>query len=105
MRHTQRSSPVAGVQVRRSFVKMLLAVFCAGALLAAPVAGARDWRQGPGSRMQAQNQPVKKGPPPARRDGDKRAQHDKGHNNRLTDQERRDLKRDVDRADREIYRR
>lgn len=96
---------MAGVQVRRNFVKALLVTFCASALLAAPVAGARDWRQGPGSRMQAQNQPVKKGPPPARRDGNKQIEHDKRQHNRMTDQERRDLKRDVDRADREIYRR
>lgn len=99
---------MAGVQVRRNFVKTWLVAFCAGALLAAPVAGARDWRQGPGPRLQGQKQPVqpvKKGPPPARRGGDKRVEHDKRHNNRLTDQERRDLKQDVDRADREIYRR
>jgi hypothetical protein len=55
--------------------------------------------------VQAQNQPVKKGPPPARRDGNKQVEHDKRQPNRLTDQERRDLRKDVDRADREIYRR
>ena len=58
--------------------------------------------------MQGQNQPVqpvKKGPPPVRRDGNKQIEHDKRQPNRMTDQERRDLKRDVDRADREIYRR
>ncbi|MGH8641103.1 MAG: hypothetical protein ACRET6_05300, partial [Burkholderiales bacterium] len=94
------------IQLRRNLVKTLLVTFCAGAVLAAPVAGARDWRQGPGPRMQHQGQPVKKAPQqPVRRDGDKRAEHDKRHSNRLTDQERRDLKRDVDRADREIYRR
>ena len=91
--------------MRSSFVTALLVSFFAGALLAAPVASARDWRQGPGSRVQAQNQPVKKGPPPPRRDGNKQVEHDKRQPNRLTDQERRDLKRDVDRADREIYRR
>lgn len=106
MRHIQRGSPMAGIQVRSKLVKTLLVTFCAGALLAAPAAGARDWRQGPGPRMQQQGQPVKKGPQqPVRRDGDKRAEHDKGHPHRLTDQERRDLRRDVDRADREIYRR
>jgi hypothetical protein len=96
---------MAGVQVRRNFVKTVVVAFCAGALLATPVAGARDWRQGPGSRVQAQNQPVKKGPPPARRDGNKQIERDKRQPNRLTDQERRDLRKDVDRADREIYRR
>jgi hypothetical protein len=96
---------MAGVQVRKNFLKTLLVTFCASVLLAAPVAGARDWRQGPGPRMQPQGQPVKKGQKPVRRDGDKRAEHDKRHPSRLTDQERRDLKRDVDRADREIYHR
>ena len=89
-----------------SFNTILVAVL-GGALLAAPAADARDWRQGPGPRMQAQNQPVKKGPPPqqGRRDGDKQADQGKRHSNRMTDQERRDLRKDVDRADREIYRR
>ena len=96
---------MVGVRVRRNLVKKLLVTFCAAALLAAPAAGARDWRQGPGPRMQTQGQPVKKGPQQVRRDGDKRAEHDKRHGNRLTDQERRDLRKDVDRADREIYRR
>ncbi len=96
---------MAGIQVHRDLARTLLLTFLAGAVLAAPAAGARDWRQGPGPRMQAQNQPVKKGPPPARRDGDKRVEHGKRHQQRLTDQERRDLRQDVDRADREIYRR
>ena len=88
--------------MRRTFMNALLVA----ALLAAPVAGARDFRQGPAPRMQQQGQPVKKAPQqPVRRDGDKRAGHDKRHSNRMTDQERRDLRRDVDRADREIYRR
>jgi hypothetical protein len=92
--------------VRRSFLTTLLLASLAGALLAAPAAGARDWRQGPGPRLQQQAQPVKKAPQqPARRDGGKRAEHDKRHSNRMTDQERRDLRKDVDRADREIYRR
>jgi hypothetical protein len=32
-------------------------------------------------------------------------EHEKGHKSRLTEQERRELHRDLDRADREIYRR
>jgi hypothetical protein len=92
--------------VRRNCPTTLLLTFLAAALLAAPVAGARDFRQGPAPRMQQQAQPAKKAPQqPVRRDGDKRAEHDKRHSNRLTDQERRDLRKDVDRADREIYRR
>jgi hypothetical protein len=97
-----------GVQVRRT-VNTLLVIFFASALLAAPLAGARDFRHGPGPRMQGQGQQAaqaKKAPQqPVRRHPDKGAGHDKPHPNRLTDQERRDLKRDVDRADREIYRR
>lgn len=91
--------------MRRSFLTLLL-TFLAGALLAAPAAVARDWRQGPGPRLQQAAQPAKKAPQqPVRRDGGKRAEHDKRHSNRMTDQERRDLRKDVDRADREIYRR
>jgi len=86
----------------------LLAIFLASALLAAPLAGARDFR-GSGPRMQGQGQQAgqaKKAPQqPARRHPEKGAEHDKRQSNRLTDQERRDLRRDVDRADREIYRR
>jgi hypothetical protein len=95
--------------MRRTFVNTLLAIFLASALLAAPLAGARDFRQGPAPRMQGQGQQAaqaKKAPQqPVRRNPEKGAEHDKRHHNRLTDQERRDLRRDVDRADREIYRR
>ena len=97
---------MTGVQVRRTYVKTLLVTFFAGSLLAASAADARDWRQAPGPRMQGQAQPVKKAPPQqGRRDGGKGAEHDKRHSNRMTDQERRDLRKDIDRADREIYRR
>ena len=101
---TTRQAYCTGTTVRRNFAKALLPILVAGAVLTAPAAEARDWQ---GLRMQAQNHPVKKGPPPPpqRREGDKRGEYDKRHPNRLTDQERRDLRRDVDRADREIYRR
>jgi hypothetical protein len=95
-----------GVQVRRTFVKTLMSGLLGSALLAAPLAGARDFRQGP--RMQGQGQQAaqaKKAPQQVRRQPEKGAEHDKRHSNRLTDQERRDLRKDVDRADREIYRR
>lgn len=58
--------------------------------------------------MQGQGQQAaqaKKAPQQVRRQPEKGAEHDKRHSNRLTDQERRDLRKDVDRADREIYRR
>lgn len=86
-------------------MKGLLLIALAGALLAPPVAEARDSRPGLGPRLQAQGQPVKKGPHQVRRERDKRGEHDKRHQNKLTDDERRELRRDLDRADREIYRR
>lgn len=79
----------------------------AGAFLLPPVAIARDWRGGYGLVLQAQGQPAKKGAAGSRQRGaqDKRVEHDKRHQGRLTDQERRDLHRDLNRANREIYRR
>jgi len=79
----------------------------ASALLAPALADARDARPGFGARLQAPgNQDVKKAPcPPMRGDRGKGGEHDKGHKNRLTEQERRELHRDLDRANREIYRR
>jgi hypothetical protein len=86
-------------------MKRLLLAALAGALLTPVIADARDWRSGRGPQLQAQGQPAKKGPHQVRRERAKRDGHDKGHQNRLTDEERRDLRRDLDRADREIYRR
>ena len=79
----------------------------AGALLVLPAADAADWRQGRGLQLQAQGQPVKKAPKQLQRERGKAGGHDKRHphQNRLTDEERRQLRRDIDRADREIYRR
>ena len=78
----------------------------AGALLLPPVADARDWRPGFGAALQAQGEQVKKGPDqPPRGDHDKRGKHDKRHHGRLTEEERRELHRDLNRANREIYRR
>ncbi|HUF82816.1 MAG TPA: hypothetical protein VMN03_16900 [Burkholderiales bacterium] len=83
----------------------LLIVLAATALLLAPIAEGRDGR--PGVRAQAQGQseakkrpgPVQRGERPRRPDQGKRAP------GRLTQEERRDLHRDLDRANREIYRR
>jgi hypothetical protein len=56
--------------------------------------------------VQAQGQPMRKGPGPDKRgEQDKRGEHDKRNQGRLTQEERRDLHRDLDRANREIYRR
>jgi len=88
-------------------VKKLFLLIVTAAVLVPPVAVARDWRGGFGAVLQAQGQPVKKGPGPHRNgNGDKRVEHDKReHKGRLTQEERRDLRRDLDRANREIYRR
>jgi hypothetical protein len=85
-------------------IKLLLLVV-AGALFAPPAAIARDGRSGFSAVLQAQ--PMKKGPGPYHNgNGDKRVEHDKRqHKGRLTQEERRDLRRDLDRANREIYRR
>lgn len=88
-------------------MRFLLLLAVAGALLMPPVADARDWRGGFGAALQAQGQPGKKAPghyqraEPGRRD-----EQDKRHKGgRLTQEERRNLHRDLDRANREIYRR
>jgi len=87
-------------------MKRLLGAAMACALLLPPLADARDWRTGRGAMVQAQEQPVKKGPGPQQRGKrDKRGEHDKGHQSKLTREERHELNRDLDRANREIYRR
>ena len=87
-------------------VKGLFLIAVAGALLAPPLADARDWRPGFGASLQAQGQHLKKGPGPVQRgERDKRGKHEKRHQGRLTEEERRELHRDLDRANREIYRR
>lgn len=88
-------------------MKGLLGVIVAGVLLLPPLADARDWRAGHGLALQAQGQPAKKkGPGSVQRgERDKRVEHDKRHQNRLTPEQRRELNRDLDRANREIYRR
>ena len=87
-------------------MKSLLGAAMAVALLLPPLADARDWRAGRSAMVQAQGQPVKKGPGPHQRgERDKRGEHDKHHQSKLTREERRELNRDLDRANREIYRR
>jgi len=87
-------------------VKQWFLLVVAGALLLPPVADARDWRTGRGAMTQAQGQSGKKSPGPYQRgERDKRRENDKRNQNRLTQEERRELNRDLDRANREIYRR
>ena len=77
------------------------------ALLAPALAVARDLRPGFGARLQEQGaRQVKKAPdPPPHGERGQRGEHFKGHKGRLTEEERRELHRDLDRANREIYKR
>ena len=88
-------------------MKRLFLVAAAVVLLVPALAGARDQQPGFGALLQAQGgQHAKKGPGQfLRGERDKRGEHFKGHKGRLTEEERRELNRDLDRANREIYRR
>ena len=88
-------------------MKKLFLVAAAITLLAPALADARDPRPGFGALLQEQGgQQAKKGPGQSLRgERDKRGEHDRGHKSRLTEEERRELNRDLDRANREIYRR
>ena len=86
-------------------MKTLLTLIAAGLLLLPPGAEARDSRFGGARpRMQAQEQPVKRPPPQRGEPRGPRGDPEKGKG-RLTQEERRELHRDLDRASREIYRR
>lgn len=86
--------------------KLFLAIAAAG-LLAPVLADARDVRQGLGVQSQGQGtkQPRKAPGKSIRGEREKGQERSAGHKSRLTEQERRDLNRDLDRANREIYRR
>jgi hypothetical protein len=91
-------------------VKGLLLTIGTCILLAAPAVDARDWRSS--MLAQAQGQPRGKGPGGPNQGRGQRGEHDKqqgGQNQRdqgrMTQEERQGLHRDLDRANREIYRR
>ena len=87
-------------------MKGLFLIAVAAALLLPPHAPARDWGRGFSPGVQAQGEPVRKGPPPHQRgERGKKGEHDKRQQSRLSDEQRRELHRDLDRANREIYRR
>ena len=88
-------------------VKKLFLAAVAVALIAPALAAARDARPGYGAWLQAPGgQAMKQGPAqPPRGEHNKRIEHAKGDKSRLTEEERRELHRDLDRANREIYRR
>jgi hypothetical protein len=90
-------------------MKRLLLMIATAALIAPLGAHARDgWGFEP--RMQAQGQQhAKKDPGQHQRSGrdarrDERPERDERRQGRLTEEERRELHRDLDRANREIYR-
>lgn len=90
--------------------KKLLLVAAASALLLPALADAREWRPGFGARLQAQEQHEKKAPGKFQRGErdwrrDKRQEREERERGRLTEEERRELHRDLDRARRDIYRR
>jgi opacity protein-like surface antigen len=80
-------------------MKRLLMAAAAVTLLMPALVSAGDWRPGYSAVVQAQHQFKKKGPARFQRGERSARRHD-----RLTDDERRELHRDLDRADREIYR-
>ena len=84
-------------------MKALQVLIITGLMLLPLSADARDWRGGAGPRLQAQEQPMKKVPP--RGEAPQRPDPEKRKAGRLTQEERRELHRDLDRANREIYRR
>ena len=106
----------------RTIMRQLLVVMAAGVLLAPMTADARDWRGGGGDwrggggyAPRAQGQPAKKGPGHPQRGGDRDFRRAEGpqrderqqggrQQGRMTEEERRELHRDLDRANREIYR-
>jgi hypothetical protein len=87
----------------------VLLVLIAAVVLLPAAASARDWRPGPGAvALQAQGEHAKKGPAEfqrGRRDFQRRERHEREERERgrLTEEERRDLHHDLDRARREIY--
>ena len=84
-------------------MRKLFLMLVAGALLAPLFADARDGRSGMG--VQAQGQPMQKSGEQFQRGAwEKRGGPDKGDKSKLTEEERRDLHKDLDRANREIYR-
>ena len=87
-------------------MKRLLLVAAAGALMLSPLANARDWRPGFGAGLQAQDQDqhMKKGPPGKFQRGREFRKGERDERHPLSEEERRELHRDLDRANREIYR-
>ena len=88
-------------------MKLLFLVAAVSALLLPSPADARDWRSSAFLQIQAQR--AEQGRDQYRRGSNTRRadrrERDQGRRSRLTEEERRELHRDLDRARREIYRR
>ena len=88
-------------------MKRLFLIIAAMGVLASPFAEAQRWNREFGPAVQSQG-PQKKGEPRGGREirGEREGrppQRDERHQGRLTDEERRGLHKDLDRANREIY--
>jgi hypothetical protein len=91
--------------------ELAVAAVVAVLLLAQPEAGAAAWEYGPVAqgpeRKPAFKAPDRRAPPrypPGQRGARPGPERPDGYAGRLTEEERRNLRRDVDRANREIYR-
>src|SRR5262245_46218360 len=87
-------------------IRTLTLVLAVAAIALSPCAGAQGWRGPHGPTMQGQ--PMKKGEPGGGREyrgGPERRPpaRDERHQGRMSDEERRALHQDLDRANREIY--
>jgi len=92
----------------RKHVKILMTMILALLTVAAQPAAAASWRNFGGGRFDVQAQRQRPGgfqraPQQDFRRGEQPPARDRRGDGRLTDQERRDLRRDIDRANREIY--
>jgi hypothetical protein len=86
-------------------MKKVLVIIAVLGLLAPPFAEAQRWGAPYGPQVQAQG-PMKKGDGGGRDRGGREGRpppRDERHQGRMTDEERRGLHQDLDRANREIY--
>src|SRR6185369_15524831 len=95
-------TPSGGSRRDRTMKKALL-VIAASVFLAPLFANAQQWSDAFGSLVQVQG-PMKKGEQGGGRGGRPPPPRDDRHQGRMTDEERRALHQDLDRANREIYR-
>ncbi|MEK6593428.1 MAG: hypothetical protein AABZ67_10105 [Pseudomonadota bacterium] len=83
----------------------LIALMVGMAAMSSQPAVAASWGYAPGLQGQGQRGPAQHDQREMRRERRVTPERDERPRHRLTDDERRDLRRDIDQADREIYRR